>query len=79
MPTYTLCPENRISGIVAEMGQAVEKIAGMVGGPIHLTGHSAGGHLATRLVCTNSPLSGAVLSTASATSSRSPACTIFGR
>ena len=59
MPTYTLCPENRIAGIVAEMGQAVEKIAGMVGGPIHLTGHSAGGHLAARLVCTNSPLVGA--------------------
>lgn len=57
MPTYTLCPENRISGIVAEMGEAVEKIAGMVGGPIHLTGHSAGGHLAARLACTNAPLS----------------------
>ena len=62
MPTYTLCPENRIAGIVAEMGEAVEKIAGMVGGPIHLTGHSAGGHLAARLVCTNSPLSQPVLS-----------------
>ena len=60
MPTYTLCPENRIAGIVAEIGEAIEKIAGMVGGPIHLTGHSAGGHLATRLVCTNSPLSNAV-------------------
>ena len=59
--------------------QAVEKIAGMVGGPIHLTGHSAGGHLATRMVCTNSPLSDAVRRTASATSSRSPACTICGR
>lgn len=57
MPTYTLCPEIRIAGIVSEMGQAVEKIAGMVGGPIHLTGHSAGGHLATRMACTNSPLS----------------------
>ena len=62
MPTYTLCPENRVAGIVAEMGQAIEKLAGMVGGPIHLAGHSAGGHLATRLVCTNSPLSKAVLS-----------------
>ncbi len=57
MPTYTLCPENRIAGIAAEIGAAVEKIAGMVGGPIHLTGHSAGGHLATRLVCTDTPLS----------------------
>jgi acetyl esterase/lipase len=60
MPTYTLCPENRIAGIAAEIGAAIEKIAGMVGGPIHLTGHSAGGHLATRLVCTDAALSEAV-------------------
>ena len=60
MPTYTLCPETRIAGIVAEIGQAVEKIAGMVTGPIHLTGHSAGGHLAARMACTDAPLSGAV-------------------
>ncbi len=32
----------------------------LVGGPIHLTGHSAGGHLATRMVSTNAPLSEAV-------------------
>lgn len=57
MPTYTLCPESRISGIVAEMGQAVEKAAAMVAGPIHLTGHSAGGHLAARLASTSAPLS----------------------
>ena len=25
-------------------------------GPIHLTGHSAGGHLASRMICANSPL-----------------------
>lgn len=62
MPTYTLCPENRIAGIAAEIGQAVEKISGMVDGPIHLTGHSAGGHLATRLSCTDSPVAKAVLS-----------------
>jgi acetyl esterase/lipase len=62
MPTYTLCPEIRISGIVAEIGQAVERAAGMVAGPIHLTGHSAGGQLAARMVCANSPLSKAVLS-----------------
>jgi arylformamidase len=57
MPTYTLCPQNRIAGITAEIGLAVEKIAGMVEGPIRITGHSAGGHLATRMVCTDSPLS----------------------
>jgi acetyl esterase/lipase len=57
MPTYTLCPESRIAGITAETGAAVEKIAGMVEGPIQLAGHSAGGHLAARLACTNSVLS----------------------
>lgn len=62
MPTYTLCPENRVAGIVSEVGRAVDKIAGMVAGPIQLTGHSAGGHLATRLACTDTPLSKDVLS-----------------
>lgn len=57
MPTYTLCPENRISGIVAEIGQAIDCIAGMIDGPISLAGHSAGGHLATRLVCEDAPVS----------------------
>ncbi|MBL8576784.1 MAG: alpha/beta hydrolase [Mesorhizobium sp.] len=60
MPTYTLCPQNRIAGITKEIGHAVEKIAGMVDGPIRITGHSAGGHLATRMVCTDSPLSESV-------------------
>ena len=62
MPTYTLCPENRISGITAEIAAAVEKLAGLAGGPIHLAGHSAGGHLATRMVCTDVPLSDTVRS-----------------
>ena len=56
MPSYTLCPEIRISGIVREIGAAIETAAGMVGGPIHLTGHSAGGHLAARMISMNSPL-----------------------
>jgi arylformamidase len=60
MPSYTLCPESRIAGIVDEMGQAVDKAAGMVGGPIHVTGHSAGGHLAARLATSNAPLSDTV-------------------
>ncbi|MEP9387021.1 alpha/beta hydrolase [Mesorhizobium sp. KR9-304] len=62
MPTYTLCPETRIAGITKEIGTAIDKIAGMVGGPIQLTGHSAGGHLAARLVCADTPLSKDVLS-----------------
>lgn len=56
MPSYTLCPENRISGIVEEVGAAVGRAAAMVEGPIALTGHSAGGHLATRVISQTSPL-----------------------
>ncbi|HEU4985461.1 MAG TPA: alpha/beta hydrolase [Rhizobiaceae bacterium] len=56
MPGYTLCPDIRISGITAEIGKAVEAAAARVDGPIFLTGHSAGGHLATRMICASSPL-----------------------
>ncbi len=62
VPTYTLCPENRISGITREIGAAIEAAAARVAGPVHLTGHSAGGHLAARMVSVTSPLSGAVQS-----------------
>lgn len=62
MPSYTLCPDIRIAGIVREIGSAVEAAAGMVAGPIRLTGHSAGGHLVSRMICANSPLPDAVRS-----------------
>jgi acetyl esterase/lipase len=62
MPTYTLCPGNRISAITREIGVAIEAAAALVAGPLHLTGHSAGGHLAARMVSATSPLSGAVRS-----------------
>lgn len=60
MPTYTLCPENSVAGITAEIGAGVETIATLVDGAIMLAGHSAGGHLAARMVCKDSPLSEAV-------------------
>ncbi|MEO3386948.1 alpha/beta hydrolase [Mesorhizobium sp. CAU 1741] len=60
MPSYTLCPDIRISGIVKEIGKAIEHAAGMVQGPIRLTGHSAGGHLVSRMVSETSPLPEAV-------------------
>jgi acetyl esterase/lipase len=60
MPSYTLCPDIRISGITREVGKAVEAAAEAVAGPIHLAGHSAGGHLATRMASITSPLSAAV-------------------
>ncbi|MCO5070313.1 MAG: alpha/beta hydrolase [Rhizobiaceae bacterium] len=61
MPSYTLCPEVRIGDIVREVGRAIEVAVSEVGGPVMLTGHSAGGHLATRMLTTSSPLSQSVL------------------
>lgn len=61
MPSYTLCPDIRVAGITEEIAAAVTAISRTVQGPIHLTGHSAGGHLATRMVCRNTPLGADVL------------------
>ena len=60
MPSYTLCPEVRISDITAEIGAAIAQAAELVEGPIMLTGHSAGGHLASRMVCATTPLAPAL-------------------
>lgn len=49
MPSYTLCPEVRISAITREIAAFLGHAAGLVDGPIRLAGHSAGGHLVTRL------------------------------
>ena len=57
LPGYTLAPAARISQITQEVGQAIQTAAEMVQGPIHLCGHSAGGHLAARMICNDSPLS----------------------
>ena len=56
MPAYTLCPDIGIGGIVQEVGAAIEKAASRVEGPIRLAGHSAGGHLVTRMISATSPL-----------------------
>jgi len=60
MPSYTLCPEVRITEITREIGAAIELMASMIEGPILLTGHSAGGHLVTRMISATSPLPEAV-------------------
>lgn len=49
MPSYTLAPQARIAQITQEVAQAVTTAAGMVPGPVVVTGHSAGGHLAARM------------------------------
>ena len=56
LPSYTLAPEARISEITREIAAAVEAAAALVGGPIRLTGHSAGGHLVARMACRDVPL-----------------------
>lgn len=50
-PGYTLCPEVRIADITRQIAAAIDLAAGRFNGPIHLTGHSAGGHLAARMGC----------------------------
>lgn len=51
MPSYELAPQARISQITQQVAAAIEHAAGEVAGPIVLAGHSAGGHLVARAVC----------------------------
>ena len=60
LPSYTLTPAARISDITAEIATAIAKAAALVAGPIRLAGHSAGGHLVTRMLCDDSRLDPAV-------------------
>lgn len=60
MPAYTLAPRARITQMVAEVAAAVVQAARMVDGPIALAGHSAGGHLAARMICDDGTLPDAV-------------------
>lgn len=50
MPSYDLCPSVRIAGITQQIAQAVMQVAAGNGGPISLSGHSAGGHLVARML-----------------------------
>lgn len=53
MPGYVLCPEVRIADITRQIAAAVDVAAARIAGPVHITGHSAGGHLAARMGCTD--------------------------
>lgn len=55
MPSYTLAPAARIAEMTVEVAAAVKAAASMVDGPVVVTGHSAGGHLAARMACTDMP------------------------
>lgn len=51
LPSYRLAPEVSIAEITQDIVDAVVMASTQVEGPIRLTGHSAGGHLVTRLLC----------------------------
>lgn len=51
VPSYPLCPEVHVADITRSVARAVATAAARVGGPIRLAGHSAGGQIATRLLC----------------------------
>lgn len=52
MPSYTLAPDARIATMTTEVAQALHVAKTRIAGPVVITGHSAGGHLAARLACT---------------------------
>lgn len=56
LPSYTLAPHARIAQMTHQIARAIEYAAARVAGPIRITGHSAGGHLATRMICDDTPL-----------------------
>ncbi len=62
IPQYTLAPGARIADVTRQVASAIATAAARVAGPIHLSGHSAGGQLACRMICNDSPLPAQVLS-----------------
>lgn len=51
MPSYPLAPAAQISQITRAIIRAVVHVAQTTTGPIALIGHSAGGHLVSRMIC----------------------------
>lgn len=56
LPSYPLAPEARIAEMTQAVGAAIAAASDRVAGPVRLAGHSAGGHLVTRMLCADSPL-----------------------
>ncbi len=56
LPSYTLAPEARISHMTEQIAKAIQTAAARVDGPVRIAGHSAGGHLVSRMICDDTPL-----------------------
>lgn len=50
LPSYRLAPQASISQMTQDVAEAITVAAERVDGPVLLTGHSAGGHLVTRML-----------------------------
>ncbi len=61
LPSYDLAPAVGIGDITKQIGSAVIFAGQSCDGPVRLAGHSAGGHLATRMICDDTPLAAATL------------------
>ena len=58
---YTLAPQARIAEITREIAAAVTALGAIGAGPLRLAGHSAGGHLVTRMMCQDVTLGAAAM------------------
>lgn len=61
LPGYPLAPGGTLAAMRDTVAAQVAAAADRIAGPVALTGHSAGGHLAARLICDDSPLPAPVL------------------
>ncbi|MDM7458537.1 MAG: alpha/beta hydrolase, partial [Paracoccus sp. (in: a-proteobacteria)] len=53
IPAYPLAPKARIAEMTRTVAAGITEAAALIAGPVAITGHSAGGHLAARMICTN--------------------------
>lgn len=56
IPSYPLAPDATITAMTQHIAAATTAAAALHDGPVLLAGHSAGGHLVSRMVCRDTPL-----------------------
>ena len=56
VPSYRLAPLAEVDQITIDIANAIAFAAEKVAGPIRVAGHSAGGHLVSRMGCKDTPL-----------------------